>query len=187
MSGAFIGTCCSTRARSGAWRGQIREGAASRRDLSMFPLQVRLRNRCGNAEEGPHLMRTFPRDFHPTSQTCPLQMGDITLGAGVVGRMRENADLGGGFSAQRGSEIVSGYQTRDALPNEQAPTTSDHAGANLRIPPHHGLHDPHTVLLQVAEHVRKLGRSVVSHQQMEPDRRLLLRGQTLERFLEEGR
>ncbi len=29
------------------------------RDLSMFPLQVRLRNRCGNAEEGPHPMRTF--------------------------------------------------------------------------------------------------------------------------------
>ncbi len=57
---------------------------------------------------------------------------------------------------------------------------------NLRKPPHHGLHDPHTVLLQVAEHVRKLGRSVVSHQQMEPDRRLLLRGKTLERLLEEG-
>jgi chaperonin GroEL len=27
----------------------------------MFPLQVRFRNRCGNAEKGPHPMRTFPR------------------------------------------------------------------------------------------------------------------------------
>ncbi len=29
-----------------------RRGAARRRDLSRFPLQVRLRNRCGNAEKG---------------------------------------------------------------------------------------------------------------------------------------
>ena len=41
----------------------MEEGPARRRDLSMFPLQVRLRNRCGNAEEGPHPMRTFPRKF----------------------------------------------------------------------------------------------------------------------------
>ena len=29
----------------------------------MFPLQVRLRNRCGNAEEVPHLMRTLPQKY----------------------------------------------------------------------------------------------------------------------------
>jgi hypothetical protein len=43
----------------------MQAGAARQRDLSMFPLQVRLRTTCGNAEKGSHSMRTFPRkDAH---------------------------------------------------------------------------------------------------------------------------
>ncbi len=32
-------------------------------DLSMFPLQVHLRNRCGKAEEGLRPMRTLPQKY----------------------------------------------------------------------------------------------------------------------------
>ncbi len=73
----------------------------------MFPLDVRLRNRCGNAEEGPHPMRTFLiswvgalalftvldgstlRQRTADTETTPSR----SLGAGVVVQMRENAGL----------------------------------------------------------------------------------------------
>ena len=48
--------------RSVEGRG-ARRGQPAGCHLSMFPLQARLRNRCGNADEGPHAMRTFPRKY----------------------------------------------------------------------------------------------------------------------------
>jgi hypothetical protein len=57
-------------------------GAAQLSDLSMFPLQIRVRTRCGNCERG---LRQRASDAETTLSRSP--------GAAVVGRMRENADL----------------------------------------------------------------------------------------------
>ncbi len=60
----------------------MRVGSAQLSDLSMFPLQVRVRTRCGNCERGLHQRAS-------DAETTTFR----SRGAGLDVRMRENAGL----------------------------------------------------------------------------------------------